>query len=54
MYIFMLVERFVQLLFCLDKADKPQGLFYFLEIKLNCENIVHLEVCKVNVKILLT
>ena len=43
----MLVKRFVQLQFCLDiKADKPQVMFYFPEINQNCENIVHLEVCK--------
>ena len=29
----MLVKRFVQLQFCLDKADKPKGMFYFPEIK---------------------
>ena len=32
-YIFMLVKRFVQLQFCLDKADKPQVMFYFPETK---------------------
>ena len=32
-YIFMLVKRLAQLQFCLDKADKPQVLFYFPEIK---------------------
>ena len=32
-YIFMLVKRLVQLKFCLDKADKPQVMFYFPEIK---------------------
>ena len=32
----MLVKRFVQLQFCLDKADKPQNMFYFPEIKWNC------------------
>ena len=42
----MLVKRFAQLQFCLYKADKPQVMFYFPEIKWNCENIVHLEVCK--------
>ena len=44
----MLVKHFVQLQFCLDKADKPQVIFYFPEIEYtgNCENIVHLEVCK--------
>ena len=49
----MLVKRLVQLQFCLDKADKPQVMFYFPEIKQNRENIVHLE-RYVNVKILLT
>ena len=29
----MLVKRLVQLQFCLDKADKPQVMFYFPEIK---------------------
>ena len=29
----MLVKCFVQLQFCLDKADKPQVMFYFPEIK---------------------
>ena len=29
----MLVKRLVQLQFCLDKADKPQVVFYFTEIK---------------------
>ena len=42
----MLVKHFVQLQFSLDKADKPQVMFCFPEIKWNCENIVHLEVCK--------
>ena len=42
----MFVKRFIQLQFCLDKADKPQVMFYFPEIKKNCENIFHLEVCK--------
>ena len=42
----MLVKRFIQLQFCLDKADKPQVMFYFPKIKWNCENIVHLKVCK--------
>ena len=42
----MLVKRLIQLQFCLDKADKPQVMFYFPEIKLIHENIVHLEVCK--------
>ena len=32
-YIFMLVKRLVQLQFSLDKADKPQVMFYFPEIK---------------------
>ena len=32
-YIFMLVKCLVQLQFCLDKADKPQVMFYFPEIK---------------------
>ena len=32
-YIFMLVKRLLQLQFCLDKADKPQVMFYFPEIK---------------------
>ena len=31
---------------CLDKADKPQVMFYFPEIKQNRENMVHLAVCK--------
>ena len=39
---FMLVKRLVQLQFYLDKADKPQVMFYFPEIK----ETVHLEVCK--------
>ena len=38
----MLVKRLVQLQFYLDKADKPQVMFYFPEIK----ELVHLEVCK--------
>ena len=42
----MLIKRLVQLQFCLEKADKPQVMFYLPEIKSNCENIVHLEVCK--------
>ena len=42
----MLVKRLVQLQFCLEQADKPQVMFCFPEIKQNCENIVHLEVCK--------
>ena len=42
----MHVKHFVQLQFCVDKADKPQVMFYFPEIKQNCENIVHLELCK--------
>ena len=42
----MLVKRLVQLQFCLDKADKPQVMFYFAEIKQNRENMVHLVVCK--------
>ena len=42
----MLVKHFVQLQFCVDKADKPQVMLYFPEIKQNCENIVHLEVCE--------
>ena len=42
----MLVKRFVQLQFCLDKADKLQVMFYFPEIKQTCANIVQLEVCK--------
>ena len=42
----MHVKRMVQLQFCSDKADKPQVMFYFPEIKQNRENIVHLEVCK--------
>ena len=42
----MHVKRMVQLQFCSDKADKPQVIFYFPEIKWNRENIVHLEVCK--------
>ena len=29
----MLVKRLVQLQFCLDKADKPQVMFHFLEMK---------------------
>ena len=29
----MLVKRLVQLQFCLDKADKPQVMFYFPKIK---------------------
>ena len=29
----MLAKRLVQLQFCLDKADKPQVMFYFLKIK---------------------
>ena len=45
----MLVKHLVQLQFCLDKADKPQVMFYFPEIKQNRENIVHLEVCKCNI-----
>ena len=32
-YNFMLVKRLVQLQFCLEKADKPQVMFYFPEIK---------------------
>ena len=32
-YIFMLIKCLVQLQFCLDKADKPQVMFYFPEIK---------------------
>ena len=40
----MFVKRLVQLQFCFDKADKPQVMFYLPEIE--CENIVHLEVCK--------
>ena len=42
----MFVKSLVQLQFCLDKADKPQVMFYFPEIKENRENIGHLEVCK--------
>ena len=38
----MLVKRSVQLQFCLDKADNPQVMFYFPEIK----DTVHLEVFK--------
>ena len=41
----MLVKHLVQLQFCLDKADKPQVMFHFPEIKYNRENILHLEVC---------
>ena len=29
----MLVKRLVQLQFCLDKAGKPQVIFYFPEIQ---------------------
>ena len=29
----MIVKRFVQLQFCLDKADKLQVMLYFPEIK---------------------
>ena len=29
----MLVKRLIQLQFCLDKADKPQVMFYLTEIK---------------------
>ena len=29
----MLVKHLVQLQICLDKADKPQVMFYFPEIK---------------------
>ena len=29
----MLVKRLAQLQFCLDKADKPQLMLYFPEIK---------------------
>ena len=32
-YIFMFVKHLVPLWFCLDKADKPQVMFYFPEIK---------------------
>ena len=32
-YIFMLVKHLIPLRFCLDKADKPQVMFYFPEIK---------------------
>ena len=42
----MLVKRLVQLHFCLDKADKPEVMFYLPETKQNRENIVHLELCK--------
>ena len=42
----MFVKRFVQLQFCLDKADKPQVMFYFPENQVELLNMVHLEVCK--------
>ena len=45
----MLVKRLVQLKFCLDKAYKPQVMFYFLEIK----ETQFIWRC-VNVKVLLT
>ena len=45
-YIFMLVKHLIQLQFCLVKADKPQVMFYFPEIKWNRKNIVYLEVRK--------
>ena len=45
----MLVKRLVQLQTCLDKADKPQVMFYFLEIKEAWLIWRH-----VNVKVLLT
>ena len=42
----MLVKRLAQFQFCLDKADKPQVMFYFPEIKQNRENMVYFAVCK--------
>ena len=45
----MLVKYLVQLQFCLDKADKPQVMFYFPEIK-----ETYFIWGYVNVKILLT
>ena len=39
----MLVKRLVQLQFCLDKADKPQVMFYFHLELCKCQSITHLK-----------